>query len=369
MSTNTVYAPKFNLSLELLLKLAPEFYAKLGITVTTCVVDTNVLLNDVSRYVKKGEPTGIMRAAKAATVRFFVSPTVVEEVLEHLPKTAQRNELPVEPLLAAWQTYYEPYLVVVDPVNIPLGERERRLQGRDPDDVPLARVVTLTGPDVLLSEDTDLLEFGAVGNQWTRVSAALRDQAECDELLIEFAAGGVLVSVAVRGLQAVAAEALRSLLKVALPLFRRVPQEVVVLGLILAVAALAHPDSRGRIQAVQDRLVQQLGPQGKVLLNLGLDAAQRYLAALEVKDKTSTFLQQCGPTMNASQTLLDGLAHVLSKSLRALTLAEIENAMLSHPTRQPQFPTEVSKQLTELLGKNPNLFKPAEGGRWQFSLG
>ena len=132
MSANTVYAPKSNLSLELLLKLAPEFQAKLGLTVTTCVVDTNVLLNDVSRYVKKGEPTGIMRAAKAATVRFFVSPTVVGEVLEHLPGTARRNALPVEPLLAAWQIHYEPYLVVVDPANIPLGEREQRLQGARP---------------------------------------------------------------------------------------------------------------------------------------------------------------------------------------------------------------------------------------------
>ena len=202
-----------------------------------------------------------------------------------------------------------------------------RLESRDADDIQTAQLVALLQPDAFLSQDKDLHEFSPVSKKWSQVSVALRDGAMSDHYMIEVAVGGVYVSVAVRGLKKVTADALRCFLPRIRPILQQVPREVVIAGIVLSVVALIHPTSRAYVQTSLNRLMGKIGPQGEALVNWMLDVGESYLAATTQKEEAHTFLKQCSPAIGTSQTLLNQLAQTLSRSIRPLTPAEVVEAM------------------------------------------
>ena len=366
MAANITPSSRLNFCLDVLENFAPGLLARLKIAPYTCVVDTNVLLNDICYYVKKKQETGIVRAAKTGVARLIISPVVAAEVLEHLPELASERNLSADQCLSVWREQYEPNFYIIDPHSVPLGERGQELEGRDPKDVTLVQLVASFRPDVFLSEDKDLVKFDPIGQNWTMVSTALRDSAEHDEELVNLIADVILVSFATEVVGKLASEIVQVSLPVMTSALKRVPPEALAIGGLLAFGTLVHPTSQAYLQTTLQRFMEKIGTRGRLLLRWALREVKRREAAAAKRKKAGEFLLQCKPASEAPQSLQYHMVHVLSKSLQALTVQEIEKALLTSELLDPQLARHPSEMLTLLKGM-PEFFSAVEGERWQIA--
>lgn len=106
----------------------------LGVHTASCVIDTNVLLQDISRTLKKKQTTALVLAARIGTLRIYASTQVRDEVPEKLHARAQSLKIDPGEACRLWRTTYIPLIHFLDPGDLARdGEKIAALLQRDPD--------------------------------------------------------------------------------------------------------------------------------------------------------------------------------------------------------------------------------------------
>ncbi len=220
------------------------------------VVDTNILLNDLARRVRRNTETALVEAAAIGGLRLFVARHIPSEVEKHLTSYCQRRGLDHGHGVGVWDDTYRPLLRVVEAPHDLADERVARVHTAEPDDAPTAALASLLAPCLALSEDPHLTRQGVGRAQgWLELALVGRTVARGDGIIITGVSLGSLGA-------ALATDGVRALIRADWG-----PAAAVALG-VVAVALL----ERGMLS--QDRIVRAIN-----VLRPALDAL-----AIEVQE-------------------------------------------------------------------------------------
>jgi len=358
--------------LEPVLKLAYQMSGEDGgwrllraLGARACVVDTNVLLNDLRRAIRTEAQTALLESAKIGHVRLYASTKVRAETFEKIAKKASVFNWDAAAVRRHWETEYVPWITFVDPSALPpLSERVVALSARDPDDVPTGQIIELVRPHSVLSADKDLSAFGPVAKDWTFVTVAYRDQARKAVMEVHLQVGGGLVlrlSVAT----------IEALLRGAIRLVSGINRKGAVIALatiaILAGICVAYRSARERVQR-NVRLAIDAAKQGAERLAAGLETTSEGYARLarqaDEADLILAKVTQSPSTDIARQIARDYAALVLGTSPIPLTGNTITRGMIAegylprgeHPERY----------VSRVLHQHHDLFEQDASRRWRF---
>jgi len=180
------------------------------------VVDANTLIRDVLYNARPGgKASALMDAVLVGTARLYGKPDLVEEVLEHLPEVAGRNNHDLTNAREVLAMYVD-RLRFVDAAEASIPEAEARFARIDArrapggrSDEPTARLSRLLDPSILQTADKDLLdnefgvwyEPGAAMPSWTAAAFTLKDRsyASQTEAGAKMASVGIVLPVAAVG--------------------------------------------------------------------------------------------------------------------------------------------------------------------------
>lgn len=127
------------------------------------VLDSNELYNAILYTARTGVPSLLARAASTGVITWYIAEHVANEVDAHLDEWAATAGIDAPAAWDAWQTAYQPMLRLVSSdlteLAFTTAERQRlaRLDTRDPDDLPTARLAIALGAR-LATRDGALLE-------------------------------------------------------------------------------------------------------------------------------------------------------------------------------------------------------------------
>ncbi len=318
--------------------------------VLTCVLDTNVLLNDLQFAVRRDRTTALTVAAKLGGVRFFASTTVLREMYEKLKWFPDQLGFDPEEALRRWERDYVPWITFLDPAELPLlSPNVEALALRDRDDVPTGQIIEMLQPHAVLSADAKHLgSFNVIGAEWSMVTVAYRDRSR------EKLGGAYLVlggSTAI-WIGSGTLQALTSLLS-------RLDWRVLAGGGVALLLAVAHPRSRGWL-VDHARVLHSIDWTGtmasvRAFVATVLEAASEHSAAnleLARRERPPT------PPSRARGYLVSAL----SSALTPLSAAEITRRMIDagYNPRGARPDLYVAK----LLRQHPLLFE-REYGLWR----
>ena len=330
-----------------------QFLRTLGVDLASCVVDTNVWLADITRTLKTGKPSGLLRAARIGTFGLYGSTVVLAEVPEKISARAKSLKIDPEQVRRLWETNYLPYIRFLDPTYLPLSGT--RVLVCDPDDVATGQLIELLRPSIVLSLDKKHLgDFAIVSDpvNWTMFAAAYRDHAERDALVVSlYLGGGTIVSLsfeAVRGIIAAVAQLdKRFLLALAAELGAAIvfpPTRRVLQGLVQSLSSFARSD-----------LVREN------LQTIVTQAATKYAKAAEAK----RFLLEQERPVSQPIRVLEFLLFILSRAEGALSVMEVTRRMidLGYEPRG-EYP---ERHVRRLLRAHPEWFEREETGHWKIT--
>ena len=129
----------------------------LGGAVTPVVIDTNVILMSLRRFMRD-RSSAWLGAAKAGTLKVFAAKHVHDEVLEHLPTIQKQTGHRVADLARTLVVEFWPWIRFVDVSTTTSTLDEDSVA--DIDDRPTVRLISLLAPAISLSRDPDLLDAG-----------------------------------------------------------------------------------------------------------------------------------------------------------------------------------------------------------------
>jgi predicted nucleic acid-binding protein len=138
------------------------------------VVDTNVILRDVLRFARERH-TALSLATQVGAVKAFAAIHVMDEVAEHLPELAKRQQ--VTNATEAWKTYSKNISFVELPTEPIFDRRVAQVQREDEDGLPTAILVATLAPCIALSEDRHLTDAGLASPEWLKLALSSRDIA------------------------------------------------------------------------------------------------------------------------------------------------------------------------------------------------
>jgi predicted nucleic acid-binding protein len=128
------------------------------ITARAIVLDTNIILKDLGQICKKKKPTTLYTEAEFGFFKLLVTPSIIDEVEEHIPKYARNTKNNVQDMIHTWEIYKQK-LVVINPTP-KVTIQNKKLLERDPDDAPTAYLIEMIQPYLSLSADKDLIDYG-----------------------------------------------------------------------------------------------------------------------------------------------------------------------------------------------------------------
>jgi predicted nucleic acid-binding protein len=172
-----------------------------------CVVDTNVIMRDVLRFVRK-DHTALWLATQVGAIKTFAAVHVIDEVAEHLPELADRQR--VTNAMSAWKTYSKIISFVELPTELPPDERVAQVKREDQDDLPTAILVVTLAPCISLSEDPHLTDAGLASPDWLKLALSSRDIAHARAIGELGGAGLAGMGLGVAGIAKLLAKAARS---------------------------------------------------------------------------------------------------------------------------------------------------------------
>lgn len=332
-----------------------RFLKSLGVHFASCVVDTNIWLQDITRTLKKGAPSGLLQAARIGTLRLYASTVVRAEVPEKIDEHAK--DLKIDPGQAhhLWETSYLPLIHFLDPSH--LSPPHVQVVVNDPDDAPTGQLIELLRPSIVLSLDKKHLEdFGIVSDPktWTMFPAAWRDHAERDALVVGlYLGGGMTVFLSWEVIRGIVAAIARLDKRLLLAL-------AVVLG-----AAIIFPPTRRMLQ----RLLQFLATFAQSeLVRDGFQylATQIVTKTTQAAEAKQFLLEQERPILRPTR-VLDYLVFVLSRAEGTLSVKELTRRIIDlgyeprgeHPERY----------VRRLLGASPGWFEQDDAGCWRLTRG
>lgn len=155
------------------------------------VVDASSILADVRwRARNDGQDSSLSLSLRSSRVRLVTVPSVIAEIEGKLV-SAKFGE--PERVLRMWRCDYRPWMVCINVPETGHGdERVDSLANRDPDDLPLARLISAISPVFVLAEDKDLCENELAGTcSYCRFGEALVNQVAYGGMMV----GGSLAVV------------------------------------------------------------------------------------------------------------------------------------------------------------------------------
>lgn len=335
---------------------ACELLDLLGVSVFTCVLDTNVILKDLSRHLLSQQPTGLMIAARFGGVRLFASTVVRDEVHEHLDRLTSRHGIAIATAQEHWRLTYAPLITFLDPTDVQaLSLRGEVVAAADPDDVPTSKIIELIRPHAALSEDHHLSVYTIKGRSWTEFAAAARDSSrrDADFVVVHLGTGFALW---------LSASAVGSLVSLLRRTDRRLLKVVGLAATLIAALLIAHPVSRGWLRE-----------KAQYLFNMGPDRLHVYLSAIgdalihlhdeDVNAKlASGFILEQSLSHEAPRLVRDYIPEILSRSRIPLTADEVVLEMVrrgyeprgAHPERY----------VIRVLRAYPRIFEEKHPHRW-----
>lgn len=318
-----------------------------------CILDTNVLLNNLAYDVRVyPRPTALRLLVALGVLRPYVGPHVVGEVEQHLDGYMLERRLDVARARSIWEDAYLPRLWVADPG--PLWSQDRRvadLADRDADDLPTARLAILLGQRAL-SEDTDLTDYGlASGEPWLQLVLAAGSVAKGETL--DFGVGfGASVSmqtaadVIQAGRQFAATPRGKQTLVV-------IGAAVVVLVLVVLVLRQVHEPSREWIDRKARLSVHALASGGRI-------AVGGY-ATVTLDRRRGEVTLRAGVTAEAnSPSPIQVAARTLAAVEAPMSTRDLAAAVWSYE----RVPRAALQRLRSVLGRVPAFVEVAPD-RWQ----
>lgn len=328
----------------------------LGVSVFTYVLDTNVIVKDLSRYLQSEQLTGLMIAAKFGGVRLFASTTVRDEVPKRLERLTSRRGIAIDHARARWWRDYAPLITFLDPADMPaLSPRAELVAAVDPDDVATGKIIDLIRPQSALSEDRHLAAYVPSGPDWTKFAVAVRDTAGRDANYVVIYVGGGLTLW-------IGASAVAGLVSLLLKADRRF---LLGVGLVLTVIAgllVAHPASRGWLREKAEQVLT-LGPERLHAYMTFISDALIHLYEQDVQAKlASSFILERQVAHAAPRLVREYIPAILSHSHIPLTADEIAQQMI----RQGYAPrgAHPERYVANVLRAHPALFEQQRPSRW-----
>jgi hypothetical protein len=133
-------------------------------SVRVVIVDTNVLLTSLRRYMRDGR-SALLGAATRGTLRIFAASHVYWEVLEKIPLVMPGWGFDAAIAATALDEQFLPWIRFVDVRGFSEPGRAAELV-TDADDRPTAVLVGVLSPAVSLSRDPHLIETGFAFHDW-----------------------------------------------------------------------------------------------------------------------------------------------------------------------------------------------------------
>lgn len=221
-----------------------------GIRIFSCVVDTNILVNEVRLAARTGTVPYMVELAHVGSLRLFASTRIRDEVPRVLVNMASQHGFEPADALRAW-SLISPWITFLDSSGLPRSTRRiKRLALVDPDDIPTGQIVELLDPDLLLTADRAFAEFGPslrrVPAPMRTARIAYRDKRTRDILHTGMGIGGSIMLAVIGELISPIISALKKPVS-------RIPKHLLILILAgLAAAASQHVLHQRRIGAIAE---------------------------------------------------------------------------------------------------------------------
>jgi hypothetical protein len=329
----------------------------LGIHYASCVVDTNVLLRDISWTLKKRRASSLILAARVGTLRLYASTQVRTEVPKKIRARATSFKMDPEAAYHLWKTTYRPLIRFLDPGEFSAQSKHlEELRHRDSDDLPTAQIIELLRPTVVLSEDQDLAAFGSIVVPATQITSAYRDHAERDAQFVMLGLGGGLALRVSLGM-------LSLIIQLLLRLNRR---GLIILGAAVALLFVIPPTRRALlrgIQALRARLQEAF--QDARLDELFGNVVEGIALMESETEEARAFLLEQERRVTPPKKVLEYLILVLSLTGETLSAQEITQRMIARgyePRGQ-----DPERYVRLLLRGHPQLFARQVDGRWSIA--
>lgn len=324
------------------------------VKIRNIVVDTNIILKDLGYLCRTGRQTTLLAEADRGFVRLMVTPQIMDEVTEHIPRYAKNVRISPEVMFSRWLEYQQS-LTVIDPPRSNSAP-VMSLSLRDPDDVPTAELVELLAPELTLSSDKDLQDLGfSQEGDWLPHVRHLSKVVERDAVSITVRVGGAILIMG-------ASEAALSLLNTALWAIRRIPKRILWALLASLAAVLLMPGTRQRIASFLKGLLAKGGERSPAVSQ----AFKDFVSAMQTKHtewrQAEAFLSEHRKHGGVTPSNLRGYAiRVLAHSPHHLTAEEIvrDAQVMGYQPRGPGS----SKYLRTILREDRIFYSP-DGQRW-----
>lgn len=317
------------------------------------VLDTNIILKDISYICKKRKETALLGEVESGFVRLIVTPSIIEEVYESIPEFAKNTRNDPDLMLTIWE-YYKKKLTVIHPQEV-TSQRLNHLATRDPDDIPTAQLIEVVGPTLALSEDKDLKDFGyAQSEEWLPYVLRTGVSIEKDALDIIIKAGGGTIFFCISsGLYMIA----KNIFKV----IKKFPMHF--LGTLCVLAGSFIIDSRlqnwflSKLKAITEYNAQNVPRALESIKEL-----KSYIEDVYVKSKEAEkYLEYGKPSYDIPKTMKGYIIRALIFSPYSLTPTEILERIKAMGYRPRGLKPEA--YLRRILRQDPT-FCTDEKGRW-----
>jgi hypothetical protein len=324
-----------------------------GVTIITSVLDADIIIRDLSRYIQTGQATGLMIAAKFGGVRFFASTAVQQEVPLRVNRVTGRRGIAPEEAQRVWHEKYEPLITFLDPTDITaLSPRAALVDGVDPKDTPTGQLIDLIRPQQALSGDHSLAAYSPVATEWTQVAVAFRDIGMRDASFVAlYSGGGLTIWIGVDAIHA-----LISLVRIA--------DKRVLVG--LGIAAVVSVGLLIAVPSARRWLIEKLQSAregGFARLGNSLVAMAETLARMDQQAEAAhAFIGERQLTHEPPRQVREYVINILSHTHVGLTPAEISQRMIQQGYRpKGQRP---ARYVARVLRENSKRFERLPTGRW-----
>lgn len=342
-----------------------------GISIDLCVVDTNILINDLFHRTGTKQATAILAVAKLGIIRLVMSSMVRDEMQDKLLnppkkiiKLASRKNVNLEAAFKLWQTEYLPYIRVIDPDSLSLTtKRLSALQARDHDDIDTAKLIELLQPSFAFSQDNDLGQFEVRKADWVNVAFAYQAIANGDLIRLGITFGGVVVYITGSEIVRMIANMLPTILTAIEFMAKKTPRWMVILAGCSIALIIAYPSSRAKCIQLLNRLKPHLGQMKESFGDLLTHILMLMGETLEKAQAAKKLIQQ--ERRNSSDVQSD-IGAVIGKLLRAhhaLTAHEIADLMIAQGYQpRTDYPAVA---IGKLMGRHPQIFTREKQRYWK----
>lgn len=130
------------------------------------VADTSALVADIVSSTRSRTESPLLQAMGFGGLRVFIPHHVWAEVPRKLSELGSRGVVDPESAARLWWTRYCSLIRVVDTGRLPSSPAFNLLARRDPSDAPIAALVGLLAPVVVLAGDNDIIDSSLADGAW-----------------------------------------------------------------------------------------------------------------------------------------------------------------------------------------------------------